>query len=76
MSVPRRVSNGSVNRSAIRQDRESRLHHSEENAAPANGDLNTNELCLWFDSTNGSAKLMIKAKDANGVVVTGSVALT
>lgn len=37
--------------------------------------LATSELALWFDNTNGAGKLMIKAKTADGTVVTGSVAL-
>lgn len=43
--------------------------------APADADLAANEMALWFDSTNGAAKLMIKGKSANGTVVTGEVAL-
>lgn len=31
---------------------------------------------FWMDTTDGAAKLMIKAKQANGSVVTGSVDLT
>jgi hypothetical protein len=46
------------------------------NAAPADGSLNNGDAGLWFDSTNGAAKLMIKAKTANGTVVTGQVALS
>lgn len=44
-------------------------------AAPADADLASSEMALWFDATNGAGKLMIKAKTANGTVVTGSVAL-
>lgn len=44
-------------------------------AAPADADLSANDLAFWFDSTNGSAKLMVKAKQADGAVKTGSVAL-
>jgi len=43
---------------------------------PADGDLAANEICLYLDPTNGAGKLKIKAKTANGTVVTGSVALT
>ncbi len=49
---------------------------TKKNAAPADGDLNASEMALWFDDTNGAGKLMIKAKTANGTVVTGNVALT
>jgi hypothetical protein len=45
------------------------------NAAPADGILNAGQMALWFDKTNGAAKLMVKAKQANGTVVTGQVAL-
>lgn len=44
--------------------------------APTDGALNAGECGLWFDQTNGAAKLMIKAKSANGTVVSGSVDLT
>ena len=45
-------------------------------SAPADGDLLSSEAALWFDATNGSPKLMVKAKQADGTVVTGSVTLT
>lgn len=44
-------------------------------AAPADADLATSELAIWFDDTAGAAKLMIKAKNASGTVVTGNMAL-
>lgn len=44
-------------------------------AAPADGELAASEVALWFDATNGAAKLKIKGKSANGTVVTGEVAL-
>jgi hypothetical protein len=47
----------------------------KKTAAPADASLNANEVALWFDATNGSAKLMIKAKQANGTVVVGEIAL-
>lgn len=46
------------------------------NAAPADADLAAGEMAVWFDSTNGAAKLMVKAKQADGTVKTGSVALS
>lgn len=46
------------------------------NTAPADGDLGANQVAIWFDSTNGAAKLMIKGKSADGTVVSGEVALT
>lgn len=52
------------------------LNTVTSNAAPADASLATNELAFWFDSTVAASKLMIKAKDAAGTVVTGSVTLT
>ena len=49
---------------------------TERNTIPGDGDLVAGELTLWFDDTNGSAKLMVKAKQADGTVRTGNVALT
>lgn len=48
---------------------------TSKTAAPAATDLSANEAAIWFDSTNGAAKLMIKAKQADGTVKTGAVAL-
>lgn len=45
------------------------------NAAPADNAIQAGQVVIWFDSTNGAAKLMLKGKTANGTVVTGSVAL-
>ena len=47
-----------------------------KNTAPADGDLVAGECGLWLDPTPGAAKLMIKAKNIGGTVVTGSVALS
>jgi hypothetical protein len=44
-------------------------------AAPAAGALASGEWTLWFDQTNGASKLMVKAKSADGTVVTAAVAL-
>jgi hypothetical protein len=44
--------------------------------APADADLVAGDCCLWFDSTNGAAKLMVKAKQADGTVKTAAIALT
>jgi hypothetical protein len=43
--------------------------------APADGALQTGEMSIWFDQTNGASKLKIKAKQADGAVKTGEVAL-
>lgn len=48
---------------------------TQRNSAPADGDLVAGEMALWFDSTNGASKLMVKAKQADGTVKTGNVAL-
>lgn len=47
-----------------------------KNSAPADADLATNEMAIWFDSTAGAAKLMVKAKNASGTVVTGNIVLS
>lgn len=49
---------------------------TERNTVPADGDLVAGELTFWFDDTNGAAKLMVKAKQADGTVRTGSVTLS
>jgi hypothetical protein len=46
-----------------------------QNAAPADADIATGELTIWFDDTIGASKAMFKGKDSAGTVVTGSVAL-
>ncbi|MFZ5450265.1 MAG: hypothetical protein ACOZF2_00110 [Thermodesulfobacteriota bacterium] len=46
------------------------------NSAPADGDLAAGECALWFDKTDGASKLMIKAKQNDGSVKTGSVSLS
>ena len=43
--------------------------------APADADLVSGELALWFDPTPKAAKLRIKAKTSAGVVVNGAVDL-
>jgi hypothetical protein len=48
---------------------------TRKTAAPADAALASGEMAIWFDSTNGAAKLMVKAKQADGTVRTGSVAL-
>lgn len=46
------------------------------NSQPADASISASQLVLWFDDTPGSAKLMIKAKNSSGTVVTGNVSLT
>lgn len=48
----------------------------KKHTAPDDSSLSNGELALWFDQTNGAAKLMVKAKTANGTVVTGNLALS
>lgn len=44
-------------------------------AAPADAELSAGEVAIWFDPTNGAAKVMFKAKETGGTVRTGEVAL-
>jgi hypothetical protein len=43
--------------------------------APADTDLVAGEMATWFDQTNGAAKFKVKAKQADGTVRTGEMAL-
>jgi hypothetical protein len=45
------------------------------NVAPADADVNTSEVQIWFDNSAGAAKIKFKAKDSGGTVRTGEVAL-
>lgn len=45
-------------------------------SAPADAELAASQCCFWLEDTNGAGKLKIKAKTANGTVVTGELALT
>ncbi len=49
---------------------------TRKNTVPADAELSTGEAAFWFDSTAGAAKLMVKAKNASGTVVTGSITLS
>ena len=49
---------------------------TRKTTAPADAELAAGEAAYWFDATNGAGKFMVKAKTANGTVVTGSVTLT
>lgn len=44
--------------------------------APADADLSAGDCAIWFDQTNGAAKLKIKAKQADGAVKVGEVLLS
>lgn len=46
-----------------------------QTSAPDDLTLASGEVALWFDQTDGAAKLKIKGKSANGTVVSGEVAL-
>lgn len=37
---------------------------------------NAKDCVIYFDSTNGAAKLQVKAKSANGTAVAGTIALS
>ncbi len=45
------------------------------NAALIDSALSAGDCALWYDSTNGASKLMVKAKQADGTVKTAAVAL-
>lgn len=45
------------------------------NTAPSDASITAGHAVLWFDATNGAPKLNVKAKQANGTVVTGQWAL-
>lgn len=45
-------------------------------SAPADASLSPGQFKLWLDATPGTTKLMVKAKDSNGTVRTGSITLT
>jgi hypothetical protein len=49
---------------------------TRKTSAPADGELAPGEMAIWLDSSNGSTRFMVKAKQANGTVRTGSLALT
>jgi hypothetical protein len=74
------VNTGSTGQFTTRIDVNGHLRPSTlvltNHAAPADADLAAGDCALWFDQTNGAAKLMIKAKTADGTVVTGAVNLT
>lgn len=43
------------------------------NSAPADADIATGQAVLWFDKTNGASSLNVKAKEADGTVVTATI---
>lgn len=45
-----------------------------QTSAPASGSLSNSQMVFWLDPTPGAAKVMAKAKDSAGTVVTGTVA--
>ncbi len=47
----------------------------EFNGPPSDSEVPSSSMILWFDRTNGAAKLMVKAKQDDGTVVTGSIPL-
>jgi uncharacterized iron-regulated membrane protein len=55
---------------------ENGYHTTRKNTAPADSELVAGEAAYWFDSTNGAAKFMIKAKQANGTVRTAAINLS
>ena len=49
---------------------------TRQNTAPADDDIDSSEVALWFDDTNGAGKIMFKGKTSNGTIVAGEVALS
>jgi hypothetical protein len=47
-----------------------------KHAAPPDAALTAGDCALWFDQTNGAAKFMVKAKTADGTVVSAAIALS
>ncbi len=45
-------------------------------AAPADASLAAGQFALWLDATDAAGKLKVKAKTADGTVVTGEVVLS
>lgn len=43
---------------------------TRKNTAPADVDIASGEMALWFDTTNGAPKAMARAKQADGTAVT------
>jgi hypothetical protein len=55
---------------------ESGYFMTRKTTAPGDAELAAGEMALWLDPSNGAAKMMVKAKQADGTVRTGSLALT
>lgn len=49
---------------------------TRKTSAPADGDIATSEVAIWFDPTPGSAAVNFKGKNSSGTVVTATVPLT
>lgn len=50
--------------------------NTTKHTAPADATLAAGDLSVWFDQTDGAAKVKFKGKSADGTVVVGEVALT
>jgi hypothetical protein len=46
------------------------------NSPPPDGDISPNTATFWFDPSPGASKFSVKARRANGQIVTGSIDLT
>ena len=64
---------GASGRGGVQKD--GGLFTNLQSAPPDAALFENGRLILWFDSTHGAAKLMVKAKDATGSIVTAAVAL-
>jgi|ETNvirenome_6_85_1030632.scaffolds.fasta_scaffold67200_3 hypothetical protein len=57
---------------SLKCDADGYIHQADANdAAPADADLDASSFVLWYDDTNDA--IMVKAKAADGTVVTGTV---
>lgn len=48
---------------------------TRKNGPPSATGIAAGEMTIWFDDTNGASKLMVTAKQADGTIKTGSLAL-
>lgn len=67
-----------VNANVLTTISENGYFTTRKTVVPPDAELAAGEVALWFDATNGAAnaKLMVKGKQNDGTVVTGSVPLT
>ncbi|MEA2495169.1 MAG: hypothetical protein QOJ29_3080 [Thermoleophilaceae bacterium] len=49
---------------------------TKKTSAPSDSDVGTGQAFLWFDQSPGNPRLIVKARDANGNIRTGSLQLS